>query len=71
MVRSCPAHFHAEFGGSEVLVAIDGPSVMRGRIPTRVRRLVLEWASLHQAELREAWANAERMEPPGKIEPLE
>ena len=66
-----PPHFHAEYSDHEALVAIDGFDEMRGRLPPRARRLVVEWASLHQDELREAWDRAQRMEPPGKIEPLE
>lgn len=66
-----PPHFHAEYSGREVLVAIDGLAVIRGSLPARAWRLVVEWASLHQAELQEAWDRAERLELPGKIAPLE
>ena len=66
-----PPHFHAEYSGYEALIGIDDFANMRGRLPSRASGLVIEWASLHQDELREAWERAQRMEPPGKIEPLE
>ncbi len=66
-----PPHFHVEYGGYEALVAIDDLAEIRGHFPTRARRLVVEWASLHQTELREAWDRASNLEPPGKIAPLD
>ena len=66
-----PPHFHAEYSGDEGLVTIDNITVKRGRLPPRARRFVMEWASLHQAELREAWNRLQRGENPGKIAPLE
>jgi hypothetical protein len=32
--------------------------------------MVMEWATLHQDELRQAFSKAASMTPPGKIEPL-
>ena len=66
-----PPHFHAEYSGHEALVAIDDLTVVRGQLPTRARRLVFEWASLHRVELRQAWERASRLESPGRIAPLE
>lgn len=66
-----PPHFHALYGGHEALVEIDSLAVMQGRLPPRAHGLVVEWASLHQAELQEAWQRARRLEAPGKIAPLE
>jgi protein-histidine pros-kinase len=39
-------------------------------VPPRVQGLVLEWAALHQAELREDWALARKGEPLKSIAPL-
>jgi len=36
-----------------------------------VLALVLEWASLHRAELREAWERASHNQEPSKIQPLD
>ena len=43
---------------------------VHGRLPVGAQRSVLEWASLHREELREAWKKASRLEAPGKIDPL-
>ena len=64
-----PAHFHAVYSGHEALVDIESLDILGGSLPTSEQRLLLQWASLHQAELREAWARAQQMESPGKIDP--
>nr|WP_269593428.1 DUF4160 domain-containing protein [Nitrococcus mobilis] len=66
-----PPHFHASYGGHEVVVAIDTLAVLHGHLPARAQGLVVEWALLHQSELREAWRRAKRLESPGKIDPLD
>ena len=66
-----PPHFHAAYSGEEVVIGIDSLAVLRGRLPARAHGLVIEWASLRQAELRDAWNRAKNLEPPGKIPPLE
>ena len=52
-----PPHFHALYGGDEALVASDSLTVLHGHLPPRALGLVVEWALLRQAELREAWQN--------------
>ena len=66
-----PPHFHALYGGEEALVGIEGLAVLYGRLPPRAQGLVVEWASQRQAELREAWQRAQRLESPGSIAPLD
>ena len=66
-----PAHFHAEYGGMEASVPINDPHGIRGHLPARAQRLVIEWALLRQVELREAWDRASSLAPPGSIAPLE
>ena len=66
-----PPHFHVEYSGREAQVGIESIEILRGRLPPRIRRLVVEWASIHQSELRETWNRAQRMEPLDKIDPLE
>lgn len=63
-------HFHALYGGEEAVIAIDDLSVIEGTLSARARGLVVEWATLHQDELRHVWAAARRHEPLSKIEPL-
>jgi hypothetical protein len=47
-----------------------GPYVLAGGLPPRALRLVTDWASDHQEELRENWDRARRHEPLRRIEPL-
>lgn len=65
-----PPHFHAMYGAEEALVRIDDLAILKGRLSPRARGLVVEWASLHQAELRRAWERVRRHEAPGTIAPL-
>jgi hypothetical protein len=65
-----PPHFHAVYAGQEAQISIELLTVIEGRLPPRVLGLVLEWAMLHQQELREAWRKVSDREPPGRIEPL-
>lgn len=48
-----PPHFHAEYGEFEILICIADLSIYSGYIPSRALGLVIEWASLHKAELME------------------
>jgi hypothetical protein len=66
-----PPHFHAQYAEYEAVIDISSVIVMEGHLPTRARRLVTEWASLHQEELLQAWIRAQRQESPGRIAPLE
>ncbi|MBN1889813.1 MAG: DUF4160 domain-containing protein [Thermoflexales bacterium] len=65
-----PPHFHAEYGEYEALINIHTLAVIAGNLPSRALGLVVEWASLRQAELGEVWERARNMEPLGKIAPL-
>ena len=65
-----PPHFHALYGGQEVLVAIEDLSIVAGSLPPRAMGMVTEWASQHQRELQRVWEQAMRHEPLGSIEPL-
>ncbi|MFQ5771203.1 MAG: DUF4160 domain-containing protein [bacterium] len=66
-----PPHFHAEYGEHEVLVNLSTLAVFAGKFPPRALGLVMEWASQHQDELKSFWEKARRLEPLGKIAPLE
>ena len=66
-----PPHFHVEYGGFNAQVGIDRPHVTAGRLPPRIERLVIEWATLRQNELQEAWRSATRRELITKIAPPE
>jgi hypothetical protein len=63
-------HFHARYGGDEASVDIESLEVLAGRLPARALRLVVEWARLHQAELRANWDRARRHQRLERIDPL-
>ena len=65
-----PPHFHAEYSGARVQVQITPLTVLRGQLPPAKRKLMMQWAALHETELLEAWDRAQRHEAPGKIAPL-
>ena len=63
-------HFHAAYGGDEASFDIEGLEQIAGDMPSRARRLVLEWAAAHQSELRANWRRAREHQPLRKVEPL-
>jgi hypothetical protein len=65
-----PPHFHALYGGAEGQIGIDPIQVLKGELPSRVVSMVIEWAALHQYELKEDWELARADQEPRKIPPL-
>jgi hypothetical protein len=61
-----PPHFHANYGGKKAVFAMS-----EGSLPPRARGLIIEWASLHQQELLNAWDALRAGQTPEKIAPLE
>ena len=66
-----PPHFHALYAGEVAKIAVETLQVIDGTLPRRALVLVLDWASLHQQELLEAFQRAAALQPPGRIAPLE
>lgn len=66
-----PPHFHAVYGQSESIINMNTLAVISGRLPSRALGLVMEWASLHQEDLKACWERAKNLELPGGIAPLE
>jgi len=66
-----PPHFHARYGSGRVLIDIETLSVLRGNLSPRALGLVVEWARIHQDELRENWRLAQRQAELQRISPLE
>ena len=66
-----PPHFHVRYAGGRARVAIGHAHLLSGALPPHIRRLVLEWAQVRQAELEQAWLRAQNGEQPGKIAPLD
>jgi hypothetical protein len=65
-----PAHFHVTYSGQRAKIDIESLALMEGALPPRAMGLVVEWASIHQDELRDAFSKAAAMEQPQKIAPL-
>lgn len=61
----------AVYGKSRAVVDIETLAIISGRLPPRTRGLVVEWATIHQDELRAAFRKAEALESPGSISPLD
>jgi hypothetical protein len=66
-----PPHFHAQYSGDEASFTIDTLEILEGSLPRRVNALVLEWAALHRAELRNDWEKARQGMSLDSITPLE
>jgi Domain of unknown function (DUF4160) len=65
-----PAHFRAAYGGQIAEIAIDTLEVIDGWLPPRALRLVVEWAGLHQDELRANWTRARAHDRLAAVDPL-
>lgn len=50
-----PPHFHAVYGEHNALINIDTLEIIEGDLPTRAKKLVMEWATIYQNELKEIW----------------
>ena len=65
-----PPHFHALYAEFQATIDIENLTVIEGHLPRRALQLVLDWAELHQAGLRENWNLAREKRTPHKIPPL-
>ncbi|MCL5098871.1 MAG: DUF4160 domain-containing protein [Candidatus Omnitrophica bacterium] len=66
-----PPHFHAIYAGCRATIDIETLAFIDGHLPARARGLVIEWATLHQDDLREAFRRASALERPENIAPLD
>jgi len=66
-----PPHFHASYGEHQASVEIETLEFNGESLPPRAAALVIEWAVLHQEELRENWDRARLRQPLVPIRPLE
>ncbi len=65
-----PPHFHATYGGEEVLISITDLEVLEGEMPGKQLKMVLGWAAFRQEQLMENWELATRKQELFTIEPL-
>ena len=66
-----PPHFHIKYAEVEATMQIETLELLSGSLPRRVHALVLEWASLHRAELTANWEKARQGFALDEIEPLD
>jgi hypothetical protein len=65
-----PPHFHVRYENFRALVGIDPLELREGELPPRVLGLVIEWAEMHQAELKGNWTTLAEKGIFNKIDPL-
>lgn len=65
-----PPHFHAKYGGDEVIISINDLEAIEGNIPHKQLKMVLGWAAFHQEELLENWKLAEDKQELFEIKPM-
>ena len=64
-----PPHFHAWYNEYKITVNItDG--VVKGEMPARALRMILEWLDLHREEIMHEWLNAREGKVLNHLEPL-
>ncbi|MBE9088752.1 MAG: DUF4160 domain-containing protein [Microcystis sp. M015S2] len=66
-----PAHFHVRYNQQKAIIDIKNLTILQGQLSPRILGLVIEWAAIHQQELKENWQLARLNEPLRPILPLE
>lgn len=64
-----PPHIHAIYNDTEAVYDLSG-NVIEGMLPTKQRKLVEAWISIHEDELLADWNLAKSGEQLFRIEPL-
>ncbi|MDI6793388.1 MAG: DUF4160 domain-containing protein [bacterium] len=65
-----PPHFHAEYGGYQIIVEIES-GVIEGKFPRRALRLVMEWHEKNRDLIMQNWHSISESGEFTKIQPLE
>lgn len=65
-----PPHFHVHYNDFRAIIDIEKLAVLDGNLPARVLGLVIEWAELHQEELKANWESLIKTGNYSKIAPL-
>jgi len=66
-----PPHFHVEHQGQLATFDFAGKLLAGELRSARARRLIREWARLHEYELRANWKRLKALQPLRQIAPLE
>ena len=64
-----PPHFHAWYNEYKIIVTIQN-GIVKGEMPARALRMILEWLEHHREELMKNWEKAQSKKTLDKIEPL-
>lgn len=64
-----PPHFHAWYGNYKIIVNIKDGKI-KGEMPSRGVKLILEWLELHRDELLDNWERSQSGRTLYKVEPL-
>lgn len=65
-----PAHFHVQYNDYRAIIDIGKLALLSGHLPARVLGLVIEWAEMHQTELKANWDSLAATGKYSKITPL-
>jgi len=66
-----PPHVHVQYGEFEAIVEISTGRMLGGRLPPRVKRILVEWLRARRSAVAKAWAIARRHGTPPRVRPLE
>ncbi len=66
-----PPHVHVRYGEFRALVGIDPVKILKGRLPPRVQRMVIEWVAFRRPELLGAWFLARSEQPLPQVAPMD
>ncbi|MCC8119527.1 MAG: DUF4160 domain-containing protein [Bacteroidales bacterium] len=64
-----PPHFHAWYGSYKAIININD-GIVKGEMPGRAIKMILEWLDLHKEELISNWEKARLGQVLTKITPL-
>ncbi len=65
-----PPHFHAKYNEFRGKITIEDLRLIKGKFPSRVLGLLLEWGHENQEELMENWRSLQESGKYKKIKPL-
>ena len=65
------SHFHVRYGEHKARIDVETLGLISGYLPPHIRGAVVEWGTIHQDELREAWLLVRSGQPVRPVAPLE
>jgi hypothetical protein len=66
-----PPHFHAIYGGHKAVISIEKALLLKGELPPRALKMVMDWTEIHRQELLDDWKLAKANKETFRITPLE